>query len=268
MADEKTWENGRLGSFQLGRRYKDGNMEADLGRLYEAHHVDTGAAAMVLLPSQAWEPEEAWEVRASSRAEPPHVVLEVTRAPASGKLSTLSRMLDVMAAALERVEENPLARAHLLDGRWGLLLQRARRTRRWLSSWEGLTVAGLAVLALGVGLWLNLPGRVQAPGAGNPAAHGMGPDALPFVDAPTLIGKSAADMEVLAYPLPSRPFRNMAKAPCKPREGEEEINGGCWVEIAKKPPCFENQAEYQGKCYLPVGLRSREPQAINPLTQP
>jgi hypothetical protein len=71
-------------------------------------------------------------------------------------------------------------------------------------------------------------------------------------------------VEVLAYPLPSRPFRNQAKAPCKPREGEVEISGGCWVALEKRPPCFENQAEYQGKCYLPVSLRSREPQALQP----
>ncbi|MFE8601788.1 hypothetical protein [Archangium violaceum] len=264
MADEKSRDNGRLGSFQLGRRYKDGSMEADLGRLYEAHHVDTGAPAMVLLPSHTWEPEENWEVRASSQAEPPHVVLEVTQAPASGSLVTLSRMLDVMAAALERVEQNTQARAHLLDGRWGRLMQRARCMGRWLSSWEGRAVAGLAVVALCVGIWLNLSGRVQAPGTGNPAAHGVAQDALPYIDAPTLIDKPASAVEVLAYPLPSRPFRNQAKGPCKPKEGEEEINGGCWVEIAKKPPCFENQAEYQGKCYLPVSLRSREPQALQP----
>ncbi|MCY1081262.1 hypothetical protein [Archangium lansingense] len=263
MADEKSQENGRLGSFQLGRRYKDGNMEAELGRLYEAYHVDTGNAAMVLLPSPAWESEEAWEVRASSRAEPPHMVLEVVRAPASGKLRALSRMLDVMAAALKRVEDNAQARTHLLEGRWGLLLHRARCAYRWLSSWEGLAVAGLAVLALGVGHWLLLPGRGQAPSSTTPA-HGVAQGALPYVDAPMLIDKPASGMEVLAYPLPDRPFRNQAKAPCKPREGEVEISGGCWVEVAKKPPCFENHAEYQGKCYLPVSLRSREPQAVQP----
>ncbi|WP_375767413.1 hypothetical protein NR798_37910 [Archangium gephyra] len=265
MADDKTCENGRLGSFQLGRRYKDGNLEAELGRLYEAHHVDTGAPAMVLLPSHTWEPEENWEVRASSQAEPPYVVLEVTRAPASGDLGTLSRMLEVMAAALNRVEGNEQARAHLLEGRWGFLEQRARRLRQWLSSWEGRAVAGLAVIALGVGLWLN---GGHSADTGHPAAHGVAQEALPYVDAPTLIDKPASNMEVLAYPLPSRPFRNQAKAPCKPKEGEVEISGGCWVALEKRPPCFENQAEYQGKCYLPVSLRSREPQALFPLSHP
>jgi len=45
------------------------------------------------------------------------------------------------------------------------------------------------------------------------------------------------------------------------------INGGCWVEVAKNPPCYEDQAEYQGKCYLPVSKtprQQREPQSIHP----
>ncbi len=49
---------------------------------------------------------------------------------------------------------------------------------------------------------------------------------------------------------------------------EVEIHGGCWVELAKRPPCYENQAEYGGKCYLPVSARSRdkkrEPQSLQP----
>lgn len=59
----------------------------------------------------------------------------------------------------------------------------------------------------------------------------------------------------------------MAKAPCKPWEGEVEINGGRWVALEKKPPCLEYQAEHQGKCYLPA-LRSREPQTLDPAAHP
>lgn len=87
MANEKSWKGGRLGSFHLSKRYKDRNVEAELGRLYEAHHIHTGASALVLMPGARadWEPQESWEVRASSRMEPPHVVLEVERAPTSGR---------------------------------------------------------------------------------------------------------------------------------------------------------------------------------------
>jgi hypothetical protein len=48
MSDEKTWKDGRLGSFLLGRRYRDRKLEAEVGRLYEAHHLDTGTSALVL----------------------------------------------------------------------------------------------------------------------------------------------------------------------------------------------------------------------------
>jgi hypothetical protein len=52
-----------------------------------------------------------------------------------------------------------------------------------------------------------------------------------------------------------------------PRKGEVELNGGCWVALEKRPPCYDDQAEYQGKCYLPVSARSRkprEPQSLQP----
>jgi hypothetical protein len=68
-----------------------------------------------------------------------------------------------------------------------------------------------------------------------------------------------------SYPLPSQPFRNQAKAPCKTQVGEVEINGGCWVALEQRPPCYENRAEYQGKCYLPVSKdRGGLPQSVEP----
>jgi hypothetical protein len=69
---------------------------------------------------------------------------------------------------------------------------------------------------------------------------------------------------VIAYPLPEKPFSDQAKAPCHPNLDEVEINGGCWVTLERRPPCRDNQAEYQGKCYLPVSARSRKPQSVQP----
>jgi hypothetical protein len=46
-----------------------------------------------------------------------------------------------------------------------------------------------------------------------------------------------------------------------------EINGGCWMELAQKPPCADVVAEYQGKCFVPVSKdRSggRLPQSSKP----
>jgi hypothetical protein len=86
----------------------------------------------------------------------------------------------------------------------------------------------------------------------------------PLRRAPGLIDIARSGATPIAYPLPSEPFDDQAKAPCYPKQGEVEINGGCWVELAKRPPCFDIQAEYKGKCYMPVSARSRrrEPQSL------
>ena len=34
-----------------------------------------------------------------------------------------------------------------------------------------------------------------------------------------------------------------------------------WVALANAPPCYEEQAEYQGKCYAPVSRRKSAPPA-------
>jgi hypothetical protein len=73
-----------------------------------------------------------------------------------------------------------------------------------------------------------------------------------------------ADMLVLTYPLPAKPFRNQAVPPCETNKGAVEIKGGCWVALEQKPPCFSDQAEYQGKCYLPVAKPQRLPQSAEP----
>ena len=85
------------------------------------------------------------------------------------------------------------------------------------------------------------------------------------LNATTLVQTEDPNASGITYPLPAKPFRNQAKAPCMPRKGEVEINGGCWVALAKRPPCYNDQAEYQGKCYLPVAERPKpEPSAIQP----
>ncbi|QRK08812.1 hypothetical protein JQX13_01105 [Archangium violaceum] len=83
--------------------------------------------------------------------------------------------------------------------------------------------------------------------------------------APVLINKAAVGQRPIAYPLPQKPFTDQAKAPCIPNEGEVEINGGCRVALEKRPPCYDKQAEYRGKCYLPASASSRntrEPRSL------
>ncbi len=86
MTDAKRGKDGRLGPFRLGRQHRSRDPEmADLGRLYEAHHVHTDTSALVLLPApDMCGDEEDWSVRVTAQARPLYVALEVERAPASG----------------------------------------------------------------------------------------------------------------------------------------------------------------------------------------
>ncbi|WPB76667.1 hypothetical protein KYC5002_47725 [Archangium violaceum] len=266
MADESPFKGGRLGPFHLGRRYKHKEFGAGLGRVYEAHNVDTGASALVLTPDRNadWEPMEDWRISASSHESPPYVALEVGHAPASGRLPALAELLDLLASAVERLERNAEARAHLTREPIGLARRWLGRSRRWLRSWRGRTLAGLATVALGVGLWLGITGLDSSPEPGALTTHGVGAEAAARLDAPIMIDKHDRGEMAIAYPMPGGPFRNQAKAPCFPDEGEVEINGGCWVALEKRPPCLKNQAEHQGKCYLPVAASARKPQSILP----
>jgi hypothetical protein len=65
--------------------------------------------------------------------------------------------------------------------------------------------------------------------------------------------------------MPKVPFPSQMAAPCSGRKTIVEINGGCWVETAQKPPCDDTgEAEYQGKCYVPVAKPRRLPQSVEP----
>ncbi|WPB79798.1 hypothetical protein KYC5002_11655 [Archangium violaceum] len=266
MADESPFKGGRLGPFHLGRRFKHKELGAGLGRVYEAHNVDTGASALVLTPDRNadWEPMEDWRISASSHESPPYVALEVEHAPASGRLPALAELLDLLASALERMEQNAEARAHLTREPIGLRRRWLGRSRRWMRSRRGLAIAGLATMTLGVGLWLGITGLDKDPEPGPHTAHGVGADAAARLDSPASLSPDDETMAAIAYPMPGGPFRDQAKAPCRPKRGEVEINGGCWVALEKRPPCFETQAEYQGKCYLPVSAASRKAQSILP----
>jgi hypothetical protein len=266
MADESHFKGGRLGPFHLGKRYKHKEPGAGLGRLYEAHNVHTGGAALVLMPDRHadWEPREDWRISASSHVSPPYVALEVGHAPSSGRLPALSELLDLLASAVERLEQNAEARVHLTREPIGRMRRWLGRSRRWLRSWRGRTLAGLVAVALGVGLWLGITGLNASPEPEPRTAHGVAAEAAARLDAPIMINKSDRGEVAIAYPMPGGPFRNQAKAPCFPDEGEVEINGGCWVEIAKRPPCLKNQAEHQGKCYLPVAASARKAQSLLP----
>jgi hypothetical protein len=251
VANEKTGKDAGTEPFQLGRSYEE--VGPELGCLHEARHVGTGRAALTLLPGERvdWKPQGPWRVRLSCEPQVPSVTLEVEQAPASVQVTELANMLVLMTAAVERVEDNARVQAHLERGRVSPRVQ-----------WVPRAAAGLAVLALGLGVWMH---RASGPEHLQPISPGVESTNPSPSDAPDLISAETSQPSTISYPLPSQPFRNQAKAPCKTQVGEVEINGGCWVALEQRPPCYENRAEYQGKCYLPVSKdRGGLPQSVEP----
>ncbi|WP_309896856.1 hypothetical protein [Archangium sp.] len=277
MADTGFFK-GWLGSFKLIRRYatrKQAPGAEDVGRVYEAYNLLTDNPALLVLPSESApvESQEEWDVRVRAQALPPFFMLEVRKGPPSGRLSQLSGILRLLATAIERLENGEEARAHLTRlpmGSLESLRHRAGRAWRWIRVSRWRTVSACLLMFLSLRLVVH---RVEM------EVYGMNWDMSPRVVTPEELAVRPArvrrapglvDMAntrgatPIAYPLPSEPFDDQAKTPCYPKQGEVEINGGCWVTLEKRPPCFDIQAEYKGKCYMPVSARSRrrEPQSI------
>ncbi len=267
---------GWLGPFKLLRRYASRKPEPgsdELGRLYEAYNVLTDKPALVLIPSEhaPMEPQEEWQVRLRSQAEPPYFVLEVEKAPGSGRLSQLRGMLELLGTAVRRVENDEEAHAHLTHVPMGLLERLWRLpvvAWRWVRASRWRTAAAVVLMLLSLRLvihWVERDmGGLEQDTRGSSVERWRVEQAIAAHRAPALINKAAVGQAPIAYPLPKAPFVDQAKTPCKPNEGEVEIHGGCWVALEKRPPCYESQAEYKGKCYLPVSAssRKREPQSL------
>ncbi|ATB34615.1 hypothetical protein CYFUS_000022 [Cystobacter fuscus] len=251
MANEKSGEDRRLGPFQLGWRYDE--VGPDLGRLYEARHVATGRPALTLLPGERveWTPEGDWAVSLFYKRESASVSLRVDEAPPSARATELADILVLTDAAVRRVEDNPRLSAHLASG---------RPPRPWCTRLMP-ALAGLASVSLSFGVWLYATSDSRC----QPLAPVVVSEAPSEADAPLLSNSESPVPRTLAYPLPAKPFRNQAAAPCKPQVDEVEINGGCWLAVKRSPPCLDVQAEYQGTCYVPVSKdRGRPPQSAQP----
>jgi hypothetical protein len=234
----------------------------DLGRLHEAHNVRTGAPSLMLLPgpSASGVPEEDWTVRVKVQASPPYVAVDVEEAPATGDPAALAGLFEVLTRMMERLDWSDETRRHLMRQ------QERRGLGRGVMYGVGMSVSAL-VLFLLVAQWRDYtespPGEQHA----TPGATARSMEARR--GAPSLVNTGDVGPAAIAYPLPAKPFSDQAKAPCKSNLHEVEINGGCWMELALRPPCGENYAEYQGKCYVPVSAssrsrRPREPQSLQP----
>ncbi|MFL5352311.1 hypothetical protein [Archangium sp.] len=267
MADTGFFK-GWLGPFKLVKRYTHRRLVPgipEVGRVYEARHVLTENPALVVIPGERApvEPLEEWRVRLRAQAFPPYFSLEVEQAPESGRLYQLRGMLELLGSAIAGLvyQDEDEARAHLTSRPMGFL-EAIRRDRRFRLAVIGYVV--LVVCGVSVHLFFRFHVAERAgdiPDVGNEKLVHEAAES----SASVLANEAAVDPGPIAYPLPQKPFSNQAKAPCVPNEGEVEINGGCWIALEKRPPCHDKQAEYRGKCYLPVAASSRntrEPRSL------
>ena len=235
--------------YHVLKRYR--GIGGGLGRLYEARNNETGNPALVLMPGPKGDlrAEEDWQVRATANVTPPYLALEVERAPVNGQPRQLTWMLERWAAALKCIDKRPEARAHLTAGPQTSPPRPEPRRHS-----PGGPVAVLMLLALGVTPWTH---ATPAP------LHPIAPPVL-AVDSP---GPAAAlwtdTVQAIALPMPQGPFKGQNRPPCKSRF-EVVIRGGCWVEIAARPPCGDDAYDYEGKCYLPGYSAPRPPVALHP----
>jgi hypothetical protein len=247
-------QGSRLGPFQLGRRCK--HAAAELGHIHEARNVETGASALVMMPGPRRVPRKNWQVRVSFQTRPPFFVLEIEQAPASGTLAELAHLLTLLLAGLDAVGKNARTRAHLTREPQGPWLRRPQV--------KALAAAGLAVLALGGAFWLGMGAQATGSPTAPLSIPGVGEWAEAGLPSGFLSDGTQGSPTGIAYPLPDKPFLNQLKPPCRTKTSQVAINGGCWVALERRPPCDEEQAEYQGKCYLPVLKAPQLPQSLSP----
>ena len=249
MRDEETKTERDPAPFRLLRRCDE--VEPRLGRLYESWNVITGQPALTLFPRDTveWQPTGPWRGWLFVDATAHCVSLEWERKPGSEPVTEWMNVLTLMTLAGQCVEDSPQVNAHFARDAPSPRARWSSRVWNGLSSRGGWAVAGLAVftLLLGVWHWKGTGARTERP--------------LPET-APILATGQEALAPVPAYPLPDHPFVDQGVPPCVTEAGAVEIKGGCWIELAKKAPCYKNQAEHEGRCFLPMPKKKPVPQSV------
>ena len=232
-AEEMEEKPEQLGPYQLREQVQQSTRGQ--GELYRATHETSGATALVLkLPAeQGQAPLKELRVSLiSSSASSGYIAMQVeqtpwSRAPDRQSVESLVFTFEGVREAVRRMARAvPEPYEHRLPWRPGL----------------GVASAA-AVCALLLGLVRLAP--VFRPPSGpkpvtsappapmsheEPTAPGVTVEATASADAPALLQTTRPNPSAITYPLPAKPFRNQAKAPCLPKKGEVEINGGCCAE--------------------------------------
>ncbi|ATB40628.1 hypothetical protein CYFUS_006079 [Cystobacter fuscus] len=242
MSDTPEWKGRRLGSYELGERFAD--IPEDEGRLYAAHHVETGEPALVVMPGSGddWSTSTPWCAETTRLTDPDALVLHPkhTDGAKPPRFHELTLGFIRLAGSLAQLGERADVRAHFMRG------PRPIRSRHRATRW------GLAGVALAVGLVFLLWPRTSTP----PKMRGRADDTPVLMDGQDL-------PSAIAYPMPEKPFEVQRKPPCMP-ETEVEIRGGCWVRHRRDAPCPPGTAEYQGGCYVAVKKPDPQPRSIQP----
>ncbi|WP_395855196.1 hypothetical protein [Cystobacter fuscus] len=245
MSDTSEWKGRRLGPYQVGERYP--GIPEDEGRLYEAHHVETGEPALVMMPGTGddWRTSTSWSTQTTNFTEPDALVVHPKRS-AGAKLPTFHEMtlgFIRLAGILAQLDGRKDVRDHF--SREPGAASSRHKMQRWGLAGAGLTLAaGLALL-----LW---PRPIEQPKTGDTPT-----EAIFFSDGQDI------SIPAIAYPMPETPFKEQRKPPCMP-EAEVEIRGGCWTPHKRDAPCPRSTAEYQGRCYVPVKKPDPQPRSVQP----
>ncbi|ATB39913.1 hypothetical protein CYFUS_005361 [Cystobacter fuscus] len=244
MSDTPEWKGRRLGPYLLGERFPD--IPEDQGRLYAAHHVDTGESVLVVMPGSGddWSSSTLWCAEATRFTDPDALVLHPKRTAGARppRLHELTLGFIHLAGALAQLDEREDVRAHFLRA------PRPIRSRHPATRW-GLTAVALAV---GFFFFLFWP-RTSTPPETRDTRE----------DAPVLVNRPGLSSPAIAYPMPEKPLKEQARPPCMPGT-EVEIRGGCWMPHRSDAPCPPGTAEYQGRCYVAVKKPDPEPRSIQP----
>ncbi|QRK06068.1 hypothetical protein JQX13_38990 [Archangium violaceum] len=270
MNDSQQQRGNTLGQYRLGPRYRG---TGELGRVYRAHHVETGRPALVVQRTERQAddaPLADWQVRVTSSVSPAFLALEVERAPEGGDpldvAGELVFMLEDAAQAADTTINRPETMPHLLSAPRPTP-RTSHAPRAEPTSWRRPAFAAAAT-ALAAAALLHLSGSPLLGPAGLDAG-----DELALADeagwggseaATGLVLTNMADSEpiILARALPKKPFANQKRPPCD-RDVEAEIFGGCWVATDKVTPCPDKLYEFEGKCYLPAAKPESRPAAMS-----
>ncbi|EPX56177.1 hypothetical protein D187_007519 [Cystobacter fuscus DSM 2262] len=261
-----TPRGNRLGPFQLERRYR--NTGDDLGRIYRAHNVETGAAALLLQHTerQAFDvPVAEWTIRLCSSVSPAYLALEVESAPEETDAGDAAEELDFMLydlhEAVTRTLKTPETLRHLRSRRPSAPSVVTPAIPAWHRPALGAAlVACVALLMLHAGNatpvedWLSHP---ELATARSDASWDDGGDLTGLLLTDTV----DFGPPVLARPMPKKPFDVQKKAPCD-KTLEEEHFGGCWVPHKTRAPCPDKLYELDGTCYLPAAKPQQKPTSI------